>query len=281
VARGPDGPVYRERYGWRSLLFRGIGIREGQAMPCTRFFTRTIWPLIILGAFMVSGCVVVCHDEPTPMKTYGSTRVDHLRVEGFALPITVLTGASISHSYGTSYGYGSGGVYGTYGSATYSANMTGSHSSTTTTYQLQNTVTNELQAAVVKCLENRHIIRVINGPEDPDLILRGAAGKASNSGLVWTIPFNIVTVCGLVLPITWGEEYSATIRVYTRDNLFLREYSASSNVRSWYHWAWWVRLRATNERISWGAALASRAALADFVEDLDAGKYEEYVHYTK
>lgn len=231
--------------------------------------------LLLLVAIACNGCVVLMPDRAERIEPESSHLVESIQVEGLTMTVRRIDAVAISNSISSASGYGTSSFsgytpYGSYsGHATSHASATAS--STTTTAVIGTHESHALLGLAKHHLENQRAGRLVNTSAPADIVLRGQVGASESTGALWSAPLNVILFFGLVLPQTWGETYSVSIRAYAPDGEFLRQYDASAGARTLHHWAWWSRLNASEERKAAALAVATMRALNKVVADLRSG----------
>ena len=198
--------------------------------------------IALLAAIGLSSCVVISGDS-IPAPPLLKPRIDSVALEGFQTEIVT------RDAFARGSGWSSAG---------------GTVHARAVFFSPKKT--NEIAQFARLFLEDSQAVRRVTTPEDASLILRGSISYAS-IGRGFSIPYNLFAILLLLAPITGAREYTTSIRAYKSDGEFVAEYVGHSNLRAWYHWAWWSRLRAQNEGHILGAKVATANALAAFLQD--------------
>ena len=219
----------------------------------------------LAGCLLLAGCVVLVPDDPPPSRGYRGHVIENLRIDGLETIVETLDSSVVTDTTALASGY----THASLGLYAVSAGV--SHETSKTEFRSPK-VSHALQWLAIVHAENEQLARLVNKGGAPTLWLQGTVDGREDVGALWSVPLNAVTLFGLILPSTWGERFTVTLRAYAPDGEFLRAYTASADVRSWHHWKGSVRARAEEERFTAGTTVAVMRALDLVFDDVSAGR---------
>ncbi|MBK9383956.1 MAG: hypothetical protein IPN34_03910 [Planctomycetes bacterium] len=233
---------------------------------------------LLLGLMLpLASCVILSYDDPSIDEPPSEPTLNAIEVEGLGVPVMTVSALVLSEGIASTTGYRQD-TFSAYSPRTgsVSGNSSGSYRQTTrsesTSQVLTPATSYALLGMAVHHLENCRAAKYVNSSRKPELVVRGSFEGPESYGGIWSVPLNIVFFFGLVLPQTWGHEYTVSLRAYAPDGQFLKEYSSTVAVRSWHHWARPVANRADGERRAAALASATIQALNALVADLRSGE---------
>jgi hypothetical protein len=214
---------------------------------------------------LLPGCVVLVPDDPPEARADREHLIENLRIDGLETTVETVDSSVVTDTTALASGYSENmlGLYSVGGGI--------EHETSTTEFRSPK-VSDALRRLAVVHAENQRFARLVNKGGAPELWLQGRVDGRENVGTLWTVPVNTVLFCGLVLPFTWGERFSVTLRAYAPDGEYLRSYTATADVRSWHHWKASVREEADLERFTAGTTIATMRALDQVFDDLASGR---------
>jgi hypothetical protein len=219
----------------------------------------------LAACLLLPACVVLVPDEAPAPRGEHAHIIENLRIDGLETTVETVDASAVTETTAFASGYSENtlGLYSFGGSV--------GHESSETEFRSPK-VSAALRRLAVVHAEDRRYARLVNKGGEPVLWLQGTVDEHEDVGAYWSIPLNTVTFFGLVLPFTWSERFSVTLRAYAPDGEFLRSYTAAADVRSWHHWKASVRAEAADERFTAGTTIATMRALDLVFADLAAGR---------